>query len=65
MLLGCGQRRPQLLHLELERRRIDLEQNVTKLYRHVRLDRNGHDLAAHIRRHLDDPPGHGDFAGWR
>lgn len=54
-----------MIYFKLEWCRIDLEQNVTQFYRHVRLDWDLNDLAAHVRRYLDDPPGHGNLAGRR
>ena len=62
LLARRGQRRPQLRDLVLKRRRVDLKQNIILLDRHIRLDRNGHDLTGHIRRHLDDPAGDRDLA---
>ena len=65
MLLRCSQRRLQLLDRVLKGCRVDLKQNVAGLDGHIGLDRDGDNLAGHIRRHLDDPAGDRDLARGR
>jgi hypothetical protein len=58
LLLGASKRGLQLRDLGLKRRRVDLKQHIIGLHRHVRLDRDRHNLSCHIRRHFHHAASH-------